>query len=268
MDAREGNNVKRRKKNKPCGFDLGGGRTCTKSQQYAFEGNIHKYCKIHFNEWIGNNASARAVPAEITLVVATNTTTTVDESNNDIHHDDNGEAASAGDVILRRGENDLVHPQPSAESTGAASAEDVPAESTSAVEPNTTTTADESSAPNIVALERDVPAGSTSTVEPNTTTTADESSAANIAASERVRVGTSAVESNTTTTVHVSNISNHHAENEVVHPEPSINDDGFNTGNDFFVAQDDGHDLDIDDTAQLPATIEISDTAIVTNSRQ
>jgi hypothetical protein len=80
-----------------------------------------------------------------------------------------------------------------------------------------------------------------------------------------------------------------------VHPEPSINDDEFNTGNDFFSAQDDGHDgnnlcvtsistvarsttaynqdnhtqqLDMDDNAELLATIETSDTAIVTNSPQ
>ena len=74
-----------------------------------------------------------------------------------------------------------------------------------------------------------------------------------------------------------------------MHPEQSINDDDFNKGNDFSSAQDDRNDgnnvcvtsisavarsttmykqLDRDDNAGLPATIETSDTAIVTNSPQ
>ncbi|MFM8445829.1 MAG: hypothetical protein ACKN9Z_00490, partial [Actinomycetota bacterium] len=170
------------------------------------------------------------------------------------------------------------------------------AESTLAVEPNTMTIVDESSAPNIVASERDVPVGSNSAVEPNTTTTADESSARNIVASERdVPAGsTSAVESSTTTTgdeysAHIiapsvparSNSAVDGSQNEEVHPE---NDYEFNAGNDFFSAQDDGHDgnnlrsttpynqdnythqLDMDE--ELLATIEASDTVIFTNSPQ
>ena len=52
------------------------------------------------------------------------------------------------------------------------------------VEPNTTTTVDESSAPNIAPSESNVPAESTSAVESNTTTTVDDSSAHYIAPNE------------------------------------------------------------------------------------
>ena len=88
MDEREGDKVKRPKKNKPCGYNLPEGGQCQKFQQYG-RGNLHHYCQRHFNEWSVINASARDVPTESTLVVETNTTTTVNESNLGIYHDDN-----------------------------------------------------------------------------------------------------------------------------------------------------------------------------------
>ena len=136
MNERKGDNVKRLKKNKPCGYNLPDGGKCERSQHQYGRGNVNHYCQRHFNEWSAANtaASARDVPVESTLVVETNTTTTVDESNIGIHHDDNEGAASTGDVTvvstlvvernttttvdesninLRHDEIEGVHPEPS-----------------------------------------------------------------------------------------------------------------------------------------------------------
>ena len=210
MNERQGDNVKRAKKNKPCGYNLRDGGQCQRYQQYG-RVNINRYCHKHFNEWFAANtaASATDVPAESTSVVETNTTTTVDESNIGIHHDDNEGAASTGDVTV---------------------------------------------------------------------------------------VSTLVVERNTTTTVDESNINLRHDEIEGVHPEPSNDNDAYNKGNeDVSSARDDGHDGNNlflasisagarstttydesihtrrDDNAGIPATIEASDTVastIVTNSPQ
>jgi hypothetical protein len=158
------------------------------------------------------------------------------------------------------------------------------------------------SAANTAASARDVPAESASVIETNTTTTVDES---NIGVQGAASAGdvpaksTLVVERNRTTTVDESNINLLHDEIEGVHPEPS-NDDEYNTGNeeDVSSARDDRHDgNDIfvalistggrstttydesvhtqqfgrDYNADIPATIDASDmvaTTIVTNSPQ
>ena len=316
MSAHIKDTVKPCRKNPACGYILLDGQSCNKRQQYS-AANVRRYFHKHFKDWCATKNAASAcvvtgestsdvrnttvheysapiiapsesgVPVGSTSAVESSTTTTGDESSPpNIAPNESGLPAGS---TLAVEPNTTTTVDESSPANIVTTENNVPAESTSAVEPNTTTTVDESSAPNIVASERIEPAGSTSTVDTNTATTADESSGANIIASERVRIVPAqvAVESNTTTTVHASNISNHHVENEVVHPEPSINDDEFNTGDDFFVAQDDGHDgnsscvtsnstvarsrtsyNEYNDNAELPATIEISDTAIVTNSRQ
>ena len=156
MNECEGGQVKRRKKNPACPYDLPDGSKCTKTKQYSPD-NPHRYCREHFIAWSRDNAHAGVVTAEST-------------TNLGFHHVHNDGAPFAGDVLV---ESTSVVPDPSInddasnveslsepsavstlvigteshdENFGATSAGDLTAVSTSIGETNTTTTDD---APNI-----------------------------------------------------------------------------------------------------------------------
>ena len=152
MNECEGGQVKRRKKNPACPYDLPDGSKCTKTKQYSPD-NPHRYCREHFIAWSRDNAHAGVVTAEST-------------TNLGFHHVHNDGAPFAGDVLV---ESTSVVPDPSInddasnveslsepsavstlvigteshdENFGATSAGDLTAVSTSIGETNTTTTDD------------------------------------------------------------------------------------------------------------------------------
>jgi hypothetical protein len=43
-------NKKKLNRNKRCGY-MAGSTTCAKYQQYGIDGNVHKYCRVHYNAW-------------------------------------------------------------------------------------------------------------------------------------------------------------------------------------------------------------------------
>ena len=43
-------NKRKLNRNKRCGY-LAGSTTCAKYQQYGIDGNVHKYCRVHYNAW-------------------------------------------------------------------------------------------------------------------------------------------------------------------------------------------------------------------------
>ena len=43
-------NKRKLNRNKRCGY-LAGTTTCAKYQQYGIDGNVHKYCRVHYNAW-------------------------------------------------------------------------------------------------------------------------------------------------------------------------------------------------------------------------
>jgi len=43
-------NKRKLNRNKRCGY-LAGGTTCAKYQQYGIDGNVHKYCRVHYKAW-------------------------------------------------------------------------------------------------------------------------------------------------------------------------------------------------------------------------
>jgi hypothetical protein len=181
MNECEGGQVKRRKKNPACPYDLPDGSKCTKTKQYSPD-NPHRYCREHFIAWSRDNAHAGVVTAEST-------------TNLGFHHVHNDGAPFAGDVLV---ESTSVVPDPSInddasnveslsepsavstlvigteshdENFGATSAGDLTAVSTSIGETNTTTTDD---APTINdEVEQNESMHTTSIGETNTTTTDD-----------------------------------------------------------------------------------------------
>ncbi|MFM8445828.1 MAG: hypothetical protein ACKN9Z_00485 [Actinomycetota bacterium] len=46
----DGHNKRKLNRNKRCGY-LAGTTTCAKYQQYGIDGNVHKYCRVHYNAW-------------------------------------------------------------------------------------------------------------------------------------------------------------------------------------------------------------------------
>jgi len=43
-------NKKKLNRNKRCGY-MAGTTACGKYQQYGIDGNVHKYCRVHYNAW-------------------------------------------------------------------------------------------------------------------------------------------------------------------------------------------------------------------------
>ena len=43
-------NKKKLNRNKRCGY-MAGNTSCGKYQQYGIDGNLHKYCRVHYNAW-------------------------------------------------------------------------------------------------------------------------------------------------------------------------------------------------------------------------